>query len=116
MTEENGLSWSRKTDLPASRHGAASAVHAGKIWVMGGSVNFHSSASVLVYDAEADTWGEGPPLPSPTDSCAAVTIEGDAGGLLCHAGNGAFLYRNAAWVGVAGEFPMSAALGAVLLG
>ena len=73
------------------------------------------SLYVYVHD-EGDTWEAGPPLPSPTDSCAAVTIEGDAGGLLCHAGNGAFLYRNAAWAGVAGEFPMGAALGAVLLG
>ena len=56
MTEENGLSWSRKADLPAERCGAASCMHEGKIWVMGGLVNFQSSASVSIYDAEGDTW------------------------------------------------------------
>ena len=63
MTEENGLSWSRKADLPADRCGAASVVHEGKIWVMGGEMDGEATASVCVYDPSDDTWAAAPPLP-----------------------------------------------------
>ena len=80
MTEENGLSWSRKADLPARRHGASSAVLQGKIWVIGGGAQGGSSQHRQVhwcaYDAEADTWARGPPLPTPQRACAATVIDG----------------------------------------
>ena len=65
MTEENGLAWTVKADLPATRWGAASTVHEGKIWVIGGTIAGEPSASVDTYDADADTWATGPPLPFP---------------------------------------------------
>ena len=58
MTEENGLSWSCKADLPAKRHDAASTVHEGEIWVVGGMLRRNApyveeTASVIItYDAE----------------------------------------------------------------
>ena len=81
MTAESGLAWTVKAELPADRiHGAASAVHQGKIWVMGGCVGENgdpaqSSSSVITYNADADTWATGPPLPSPFYG-RATTIDG----------------------------------------
>ena len=84
MTEETGLSWSCKADLPAIRAGAASVVHEGRIWVMGGDVadSGEGSASVITYGAETDTWEAAPPLPTPCIFHCAVAIDG--GILLIH--------------------------------
>ena len=124
MTEENGLSWSCKAELPASRHGAASVVHEGMIWVMGGQAwglggDFRRSASVIKYDAEADTWDTAAPLPSPCSDCRAFSIEG--GIFLCGRAHGSysqcFEYRNGAWSEVAGgDVARYPACGSVLLG
>ena len=117
MTEENGLSWSCKADLPANRHGAASVVYNGKIWVMGGYVvGEGASTSVITYDAETDTWATGPPLPEACVGCAA-TINGADGGILLFQSN-SFQYRNAAWSEVAQPpgMPRATACGSVLLG
>ena len=117
MTEENGLSWSCKAELPAQRDGAASVVYDGKLWVMGGYVAGEgAAASVCIYDAEADTWEAGPPLPSPCGQCTAATVDG--GILLQTSGLGTFQYKNAVWAEVArgvvvGSF---ATCGSVLLG
>ena len=76
MTEEDGLSWTRKADLPAPRHGAASVLHEGKIWVMGGRVDGERSTTVMTYDADADAWATAPPLLYPTRICRATSIDG----------------------------------------
>ena len=77
MKGENGLAWSRKADLPAHRRDAASVVHEGKIWVMGGYVEDEGlSASVIVYDAEADAWDTAPPLPRACAKIFAATLDG----------------------------------------
>ena len=68
--------------------GAAVAVYAGKIWVMGGYEDGHISASVCIYDAEADAWHTAPPLPSPC-SGSAVTING---GISLFHRHGCFVY------------------------
>ena len=71
--------WSRAARR-SERELVASVVHEGKIWVIGGRLGDGSStASVLTYDAEADTWGTAPPLPSPRwGSAAAAAARGDA--------------------------------------
>ena len=118
MTEENEWSWSC-TDLPADRWGAASVVHEGQIWVMGGCVGNLNTASVIIYDAEADTWSEGPPLPGICVSGRAAVTEGV---IFLTNGVKSFQYNTAAWSEV--FFPNeaiaggmhNAALGSVLLG
>ena len=118
MTKENGLSWSCKADLPARRYGAASVVHEGLIWVMGGRVGEgqEPTSSVLTYDADANLWTTGPPLPQ---GCwgRTATIDGADGGILLFHSN-SFQYRNAAWSRVAQPpgMPRATACGSVLLG
>jgi hypothetical protein len=117
MTEENGWSWSCKAELPADRWSAASVVHEGRIWVMGGTMGpaLERACSVIIYDAEANTWATGPPLPSPCRYCKAATIDG--GILLNGVANGvAFHYKNGVWGEVAGVNMFGATCGSVLLG
>jgi N-acetylneuraminic acid mutarotase len=76
MTEENGLAWTVKADLPANRHGAASVVFQGKIWVMGGNIGGAMTASVLTYDVKADAWAMAPSLPGPIGGHTATAIDG----------------------------------------
>ena len=113
MTEENGLSWSCKADLPAARHAAAAVVHEGKVWVMGGRVNGVATASVLTYDPEADAWGTAPPLPTPCSGCSATTMDGE----IFLSSDCSFQYKNAEWSEVSGGIGVElAAVGCVLLG
>ena len=95
-TQENGLSWSRKADLPANRQSAGSMLHEGKIWVMGGFTG-GPTASVITYDAEADAWGTGPPLPRACSVCKAATSDCATGNPLVHSSHGCFEYTGAAW-------------------
>ena len=115
MTEENGLSWSCKAELPANRCDAASAVYNGKIWVVGGYVDGEgAAASVCIYDAEAGAWATGPPLPSPYEKCGAATIDGR---ILLPSLTVTCQYKNAVWAEVAGGAGVrGATCGAVLLG
>ena len=131
MTEENGLSWSCKAELPANRYSAASVVHEGKVCVIGGAVNGGPSTAMLTYDADADAWGTAPPLPMRCSGCRATTIEGrillfgigmGIGGiphiLPQRVNGGRFLqYANSAWSQVA-EAPVTLGFccGAMLLG
>ena len=64
--------------MPAERYDAASAVHEGKMMVIGGFVggNHERTASVILYDPHTDTWADGPPLPSPRSGCRAVKHAG----------------------------------------
>ena len=119
MTEENGLSWSCKAELPAQRDGAASVVYDGKIWVMGGWVDGEgATASVVIYDAQDDSWVTGPPLPSPPFRCRAVTID-DVILLQTFERGETLQYKNAAWAGAVapgGAAVESSTCAAVLLG
>ena len=120
MTEENGLSWSCKADLPANRVGAASVVHEGKIYVMGGRADgegVSESASVIIYDAEADAWETAPSLPVPCVGHAFV-LDGHISLVTPRVTpNRRFEYRNSAWSQVEGgpsaQMPVC---GSVLLG
>ena len=116
MTQENGLSWSRKADLPALRQAAGSMLHEGKIWVMGGFAG-GPTASVISYDAEADAWSTGPPLPDACWGCKAATNDSASGIPLVHSSHGCFQYTGAAWSVVTGP-PGAAApcCGSVFLG
>ena len=115
MTEENGLSWSRKAGLPANRFGAACAVHDGRIWVIGGCVGEDEvpTASVVIYDAEADAWGTGPPLPAACIGCIAAAMDG---GIFVGGSAGLFQYTNAEWRRVPGDRKSGAVCGSLLLG
>ena len=97
-TEENGLAWTVKADLPANRHGAASVVFQGNIWVMGGNVDEEPSASVLTYNAEADAWETGPPLPSPQEFCTTAMAFGN--GILVFGLGKTTGYDNSGWAEV----------------
>ena len=102
MTEENGLSWSCKAELPAWRWDAASVVYDGKLWVMGGADidddHLPATDSVIIYDPEGDSWATGPALPLAVVG-SAVEHDGD---LHLKSGNGAHTYRGGVWVEVAG--------------
>ena len=113
MTEENGLAWTVKADLPANRFGAASAMHEGKIWVVGGIVGGESSASVLTYEPDADAWATAPSLPLPTLYGTATAIDG--GIVFC--ADLVYQYKNAAWSAVPGGMSIIASTcGTALLG
>ena len=101
MTEQNGLAWTVKADMPDARKDATSVVYEGNIWVMGGDVhgedvNGEASASVVMYNADADAWNTGPSLPEPVMFPQATV---DGGILLCESCQvlSMFLYKNAEW-------------------
>ena len=83
---------------------------------MGGDVDDAATASVIIYDAEADTWRTGPPLPSASRHCSATTTTGN-GAIVLHGNDSRFEYKDAAWSVVAdGGCALSSACGSVLLG
>ena len=59
MTAENVFSWTIKADLPEERWDAASAVHEGRLYVMGGDMEEVANV-VIIYDPVNDTWVAGP--------------------------------------------------------
>ena len=90
----NGTEWQIKANLPNERYTAASIAVDGRMWIIGGYVNWQPTASVLVYDPQTDTWAEGPPLPAPDTRCRAVEHDG----AIVVLGNGAPLrLRNGEW-------------------
>ena len=77
MTDENGFAWTVRAEMPAVRYGAASVVHEGKIWIIGGSIQIGvPTASVFTYNAEADDWVTAPSLPLACFDASAATIDG----------------------------------------
>ena len=69
--------WTLKAPMPAVRCAAASAVHEGKMMVIGGYATGEGiSASVILYDPQTDTWADGPPLPEPRVCRRAVEHAG----------------------------------------
>ena len=120
MTEENGLAWTVKAEMPATRRFAASFVHEGKIWVIGGFVADQLSTSVATYDPDADTWATGPPLPLRQRDGCATTYAIDGRVYLCTAVESrVFRFEGAAWSEIPGAgnaTTFGACSGAVLLG
>ena len=105
MSEENGFSWTVKADLPAARHAAAGAVVDGKLWLCGGRVrsptgDFESTATVVTYDLQNDSWATGPALPRAINFCSAAVCDGEVHVTGCtdHSDQIGFVYRGERWV------------------
>ena len=114
MSEENGFSWTVKADLPASRFGAASVVHDGRLWLIGGILNYNLSSSVAIYDIEADSWGMGPALPRGVVEGCATTLNGE---VFVASRQQCWIYRNATWVDLPrGPGAQEAVSASILLG
>ena len=89
-------------------------MHQGKIWVVGGHVEGRASTSVLIYDADADTWATGPPLPTPQRYCPATAIDGR---IYLFGRDAVFRYERGAWSEIPGvDARYGSTCGAVLLG
>ena len=111
-SEENGFSWTVKAELPDPRHQAASVVHDGQIWLLGGFVDDADDpiTSVLIHDTTGGRgWITGPALPRGIFDGRAISRDGEIfiiGTGFVHGENGAgyelcaFVYRNAGWVQV----------------
>ena len=119
MSEENGFSWTVEADLPGVRRGAASVIHDGQLWLMGGlNEDGEETASVLIYDMNGG-WVTGPALPRAIWGCRAISTDGE---ILISGASGeeyhAFAYRNTAWVEVTGTPSVgeSSEIQALLLG
>ena len=82
------------------------------VLLMGGEAQ-EANSSVITYDAEADTWGTAPPLPSPRSGCCAATM---GGAIYLWDSDGSFQYTNAEWSEVAGEVRALVACGTLRLG
>ena len=101
-SEENGFSWSVKAGLPNAwrrRTSAASVLHEGEIWVIGGSDHSIPTSSVVIYDIEAESWATGPVLPRAASGPRATTLNDEVHVISQH---GCWVRRNAAWVEVPG--------------
>ena len=85
----DGRAWRLRADLPAARHDAGCAVHAGRLTLFGGVVadgaGARATTSVIAYDADADRWDECAPLPAPRATCRAIA---HAGGVVLVGGGG----------------------------
>jgi N-acetylneuraminic acid mutarotase len=69
--------WSNGAPMPTARSEVTSAVLDGKIYVVGGFENGHSTTSVVeVYDPVANEWTTVAPLPQPLDHTAAAAFDG----------------------------------------
>jgi len=71
--------WENKAPLPEGRHGAASAVVDGKIYVIGGgdSADFGGAnlrAAVAIYDPRTNLWRKGAPMRRPRRAAAVVSV------------------------------------------
>ena len=75
----DGKRWTVATQLPQGALNApAAATLDGKIYVTGGfeaQTNLPSDR-VEIYDPQANTWSDGPPLPAPRGGHAAVVLDG----------------------------------------
>jgi len=133
MTEENGLAWTVKAEMPATRIAAASVAHNDKIWVIGGLVDRQDedengapgslpTTSVLRYDPAADSWESAPRAQLPSADHAigfAFELEGE----VHYVGAGDVLrFRNGDWAVLPSDVnprqthPVTESAGSVLLG
>jgi len=69
--------WAERAPMPTARGALAVAVHAGKLYAIGGYDRNANSAAVEVYDPARDTWATRAKLPTPRDHLAAATISGN---------------------------------------
>lgn len=100
--------WRALRDAPIARQQIAVAVQDGVIWVFGGLVGDHATATVAGYDPPIDTWKTGPDLPIPLHNAMAVSYRGELvvlGGwqpegsnLTAITSSRVFALRNGAWV------------------
>lgn len=71
--------WGTLAPLPEGRHHIALAEAGGKIYGVGGFSgaipNWRAHATVFVYDAGADRWTAGPPLPQPRAEGVVATVK-----------------------------------------
>ena len=102
-----------------ARHslGSGATVHEG-IWVIGGTIA-GGLGFADTYDADADTWATGPPLPFPQQDCTATAIDGRV--YLCGSVPGSTLvhrFEGAAWSRTAEVhgYVYATTCGAVILG
>jgi N-acetylneuraminic acid mutarotase len=75
----DGDSWEDVATLPGEGLNAPAAVFLdGRIYVIGGfgTTTNDATAAVHVYDVEAGTWSEAPPLPEPRGGHAAAVVDG----------------------------------------
>jgi hypothetical protein len=71
---EEPEAWDSIPDAPIALTEVAGAAHDGQAWVAGGLLeNGAASTDVLVFDPEAGTWSEGPPLPTGLHHTAMVS-------------------------------------------
>ena len=77
-TAAAALVWQARASAPAVRQEVASAVLAGRIWVIGG-LNAAGAATTRVesYDPATDRWAAGPDLPLALHHLAAATYKGE---------------------------------------
>jgi len=94
-SDEAVFTWTLGSDLPDARWDAAIVVHEGRLWLIGGIVDYSPSASVVIYDADDDAWYPGPALPSAISGICATAFNGEIY-VIC--GAGTVVYRNHAWV------------------
>jgi N-acetylneuraminic acid mutarotase len=86
--------WTELAPMPRARGGAAAAVLADHLYVIGGGPQPYGvddpeppSPEVTIYDFESDTWRQGPPVPVAAHHFSAAVVEGRiyvAGGRLDH--------------------------------
>ncbi|MEP7143191.1 MAG: hypothetical protein ABI707_09995 [Ferruginibacter sp.] len=72
--------WQKGVEIPASRRraGAGAAEYNGKLYLVAGIINGHSSGTnnmFDVYDPQANTWDSLPPAPHIRDHCMAAVIK-----------------------------------------
>ena len=94
MSDKNGFLWTVKADLPASRDSAASVVHEGRLWLIGGDIDDEPTASVIIYDFAIDSWAAGPALPHPIECGRAAELDGE---IKFTAETCSLALRNGAW-------------------
>jgi non-specific serine/threonine protein kinase len=75
------LAWASVANSSVPRQQAASAVHDGKLWVLGGLTGRRTASTgttkVEAYDPVTDTWTEGPELPVALHHAMAADYDGE---------------------------------------
>lgn len=71
------MQWELRAPMPQPRTEVTAAVVGGRIYVIGGFDGFgRTTATVQIYDLQANAWTMGPPLPQPVHHAMAVTLDG----------------------------------------
>ncbi|HEV8339928.1 MAG TPA: hypothetical protein VGR25_09790, partial [bacterium] len=75
LSAQSGMSWYLRAPMPQARTEVAVAALRGRIYVIGGFDGFaRTTATVQIYDPQADAWSNGPPLPQPVHHAMAATL------------------------------------------